>query len=246
MPFLSLFRVSLDGCPSHRLPGGHGVLAGPREQAGTTMPLLGPGHLGAEAWGCGDPRLTAQSGRGSGSTGTGRPRGSPGAHTQARAHTAHIPRATVHTGEKGNRALRAEAAGRFTARITKDRQPRRQCGAGTPSLSASSDPEASSGPGVRPSALPSALPGSSRLCCFCRRISLYLRVMSLRAAGAGHRRPARGGGGVGASLDPAPQGSPGPGAAGRTPRGRGAHRRKKRQMVQVRASTEPSVQHWAM
>lgn len=79
------------------------------------------------------------------------------------------------------------------ARITKDRGPRRQRGAGTPSLSASSRPEASSGPGVRPSMLPSALPWSSLLCCFCRRVSLYLRVMSLRVAGVRHHRPARGG-----------------------------------------------------
>ena len=73
VPFLSLFRVSLDDYPSHRPPGGRGGPAGPREQAGTMMPLLWPGHLGAEVQGCGDPRLTAQRGRGSGFTGTGRP-----------------------------------------------------------------------------------------------------------------------------------------------------------------------------
>lgn len=240
VPFLSLFWVSLDNYPSHRPPGGRGGLAGPREQAGTMMPLLWPGHLGAEVRGRGDPRLTAQRGRGSGFTGTGRPRGSPGARS-THSSTHDEPSATVHTGGKGNGTLRAEAAGRFMARITKDRGPRRQCGAGTPSLSASSDPEASSGPGVRPSALPSALPWWSLLCCFCRRVSLYLRVMSLRVAGVRHHRPAR-------------CGVPGSRLAeelrawgGRQDtRGRGAHRRKKRQTVQVRASTEPRVQHWAM
>lgn len=203
VPSLSLF-MSLDDYPSHRPPGGRGGPVGPREQVGTTMPLLGPYHLGPEARGRGDPRLTAQRGRGSGSTGTGRPRGEPGArsthapaliHPGACRHTPHTRRAQCHrnTGEKGNRTLRAVAVGRFTATITKDRGPRRQCAASTPSLSASSGPEASSGPAVRPSTLPSALPWSSLLCCFCRRVSLYLRVMSLRVAGVRHHRPARGG-----------------------------------------------------
>lgn len=91
VPFLSLFRVSLDDYPSHRPPGGRGGPAGPREQAGTMMPLLWPGHLGAEVQGCGDPRLTAQRGRGSGFTGTGRPGGAlgPGARAQAHTHTTH-------------------------------------------------------------------------------------------------------------------------------------------------------------
>ena len=236
VPSLSLFRVSLDDYPSHRPPGGRGGPVGPREQAGTAMPLLGPYHLGP-----GDPRLAAQRGRGSGSPGPGGPRGralEPGAHAQALIHPgarAHDePSATGHTGEEGNGTLRAEAVGRLMARITKGRGPRRQCGAGSPSLSASSGPEASSGPGVRPSVLPSTPRWSSLLCCFCRRVSLYLRVMSLRAAGARHHRPARSAEELKAW------------GGRQDTRGRGAHRRKKRQTVQVRASTEPSVQHWAM
>lgn len=74
----------------------------------------------------------------------------------------------------------------------------RQFRAGTPSISASPGPwglsgpgrgssgrgRGSSGPSGCPSMLPTALPWSPLLCCFCRRVSLYLRVMSLGVAGA--------------------------------------------------------------
>lgn len=105
MPFLSLFRVSLDDCPSHRLPGGHGGLAGPREQAGTTMPLLGPGHLGAEAWGRGDPRLTAQSGRGLWLHKDWQAQGEPWSpHSSTHTHRAHTQGRRAH-GRKGEQSL---------------------------------------------------------------------------------------------------------------------------------------------
>lgn len=119
VPSLSLFRVSLDDYASHRPPGGRGEPVGSREQAGTTMPLLGPYHLGPEARGRGDPRLTAQRGRGSGSTGTGGPGvgGEPWSqeHTlkhsyrcvHTHIHTAHTRRAQCHRthGRKGKRNL---------------------------------------------------------------------------------------------------------------------------------------------
>lgn len=59
-----------------------------------------------------------------------------------------------------------------------------QFGAGTPSLSGSVGPGRSSGSGRCPSTWLMAVLWSPLLCCCCRRVSLYLRVMSLGTAGA--------------------------------------------------------------
>lgn len=72
---------------------------------------------------------------------------------------------------------------------------------------------------------------SESLCCFCLRVSLYRSVMSLGQQGqvSAHPSPARRKKVWGAGAGPP-----------------GAHRRKKRQTVQVSTRTEPSVQHWEM
>lgn len=178
-------------------------------------------------------------------------------HVHARTHATHIhqpgsgsPSRPPQSPTVRTETPRGQAPGRNhrtkgqQAQAPGGSEGQRQSRAGAPSLSASTGPVGASGPGRVPSVLPSALPLSPPLCCFCRRVSLYRRVMSLGAAGrVTPSRPAR-----------PEQNHAGPRRLSDPPRdtvwpllwGPGAHRRKKRQTVQVNTSTEPSVQHWAM
>lgn len=108
VPSLSLFRVSLDDYPSHRPPGGGGGPVGPREQAGTTMPLLGPYHI----WVL---KIPGWLHRGAGALAPQGPAGPGGepwsqehtlkhSYTQVRAHTRGAQCHRTH-GRKGKRNL---------------------------------------------------------------------------------------------------------------------------------------------
>lgn len=222
VPSLSLF-MSLDDYPSHRPPGGRGGPVGPREQVGTTMPLLGPYHLGPEARGRGDPRLTAQRGRGSGSTGTGRPRGEPGArsthapaliHPGACRHTPHTRRAQCHRthGRKGKQNL--EGCGCRKVHGDNHQGPRAQasvCGQHPFSVGLLG-PRGVIGPSCAP--VHAALrPALVLLALLLLPPCLLVPQGDVPAGsrGASPQASPRG------SLDPAPQRSSGPAAAGRTP-----------------------------
>lgn len=117
----------------------------------------------------------------------------PRVHTHV--HTPHTPRtgatfgpqpAEPHCahGRKGDQTARAEACGKAPEAWAPAGHEVHQFGAGAPSPSASAGPGGSSGSGRCPSTRSTALPWSPLLCCFCRRVSLYLRVMSLGTVGA--------------------------------------------------------------
>lgn len=115
-------------------------------------------------------------------------------HVHARTHATHIhqpgsgsPSRPPQSPAVHTETPRGQAPGRNhrtkgqQAQAPGGSEGQRQSRAGAPSLSASTDPGGPSGLGGAPSALPSAPPWSPPRCCFCRRVSLYRKVMSLGA-----------------------------------------------------------------
>lgn len=102
------------------------------------------------------------------------------------------------TGEKEKKTLRARLGTWLLVGLTQEEATEAwalggsrgshgpgQFGVGGPSPSATpGSSRSSSSPSGCWSPLPTALPWSSLLCCFCRRVSLYLKVMSLGAGGS--------------------------------------------------------------